>query len=118
MRAHEFITEQNHEQDAKSELITLITTNHAMDISPISIQQLVKSLADRNFFVDEDWVFRNAKQIPVVDADATSEEQVVLKNVTSGRPDDGETKSDVKPKTTDDKSKVSQMAKSALDKRI
>lgn len=118
MRAHEFITEQDHEQDAKSALITIITSNHAMGISPISIPQLVKSLADRNFFVSEEWVLTAAKEIPVVDVDATNEKQVVLKNVTSGRPDDGESTSSTKRKTTDDKSKVSQMAKSALDKRI
>lgn len=118
MRAHEFITEQNHEQDAKSALITIITSNHAMDISSISIPQLVKSLADKNFFVDEDWVFRNAKEIPVVDVDATTQEQVVLKNVTSGRADDGAESSDTKQKTTDDKDLVGKMAKSALDKRI
>lgn len=118
MRAHEFITEQDHEQDAKSALITVITSNHAMGISPISIKQLVKSLADRNFFVSEEWVLEAAKEIPVVDEDATDEEQVVLKNVISGRSDDGEHSSGEKQKTTDDKHKVSQMAKSALGKRI
>jgi hypothetical protein len=118
MRAHEFITEKDHEQDAKSALITIITTNHAMGISPISIKQLVKSLANKNFFVSEDWVLTAAKNIPIVDTDATDEKNVVLKDVKSGRASDKSSDTPIETDQDDSEKQVARMADRALDKRI
>ena len=115
MRAHEFLTEQDHEADARDALITLLTTNHALGINTIGVDQISRSLEDNNFFVDAEWIVNNSKQAAVVDADASTSSEIVLK--TDGASEQPDTQ-DAQPDLPDQQSTVASMAKSALNKRI
>jgi hypothetical protein len=115
MRAHEFLTERDHEADARDALITLLTTNHALGINTIGVDQISRSLEDNNFFVDTDWIVNNSKQAAVVDADASTSSEIVLK--TDGASEQPDTQ-DAQPDLPDQQSTVASMAKSALNKRI
>lgn len=114
MRAHEFLCEQTHEDQAHDALVTLITTQHAMGIPEVKPKQLLKSLEDRNYFMDADWLWDHAQQIPVVDVDASSVDLIKLKLPSTGT-------SEPLPspdQTPQDKSdRVEQMAKQALAQR-
>lgn len=115
MRAHEFLTEQDHEADARDALITLLTTNHALGINSVGVDQLSRSLEDNNFFVDTDWIVSNSKQAAVVDADATTDQEIVLKtDGASEQPDTEDQQTDL----PDQQTTVASMAKRALNKRI
>lgn len=115
MRAHEFLTEQNHEQAARDALITIITTNHALGITKIKPVQLAKSLEDRNFFVDADWIKNQLQDIPVVDQDKTTDDQVVLTTSEFGASQPEQ--SSLPDLDTDTQTSVEKMAKRALAKR-
>ena len=79
MRAHEILCEQTHEDLARNALITVITTQHALGIPEIASDKLLKSLEDRNFFMDQDWLFNQVQSIPTVDAEGSKPELIVLK---------------------------------------
>ncbi len=114
MRAHEFLCEQTHEDQARDALITLITTQHALGIPEIKTKKLMKSLEDRNFFMDQDWVWQHAQQIPVVDTESSKPEQIVLK-----LPNNEPEAQAAEPDAPEDQTKtVEKMAKQALAKRI
>ena len=113
MRAHEFLFEQSHEDLARSALITLITTQHAMGIPEIKTQQLLKSLEDRNFFMDQDWVWGQVKSIPVVDTEKSEPTKIVL-----NLPNSGPEIAPEEPTKPDQSQAVEKMAKKALAQRI
>ena len=79
MRAQEFLCEDTHEDQAHDALVTLITTQHAMGIPEVKSPKLLKSLEDRNFFMDTDWLWAHAQQIPVVDVQSSSPDLIKLK---------------------------------------
>lgn len=114
MRAHEFITEQSHEQDARDALITILVTQHALGIPRISFDQLSRSLAERNFFVDPEWLKTQIQDIPVVDQDQSSDTTIVLKSaeIAASKPED-----EVEDVDVDASSQVERMAQRALAKR-
>ncbi len=114
MRAHEFLCEQTHEDQAHDALVTLITTQHAMGIPEVKPEQLLKSLEDRNYFMDADWLWSHAQQIPVVDVDASSEDLIKLKLPKTGKQD---TPDQPPPAPADPSDRVEQMAKQALAQR-
>jgi hypothetical protein len=114
MRAHEFLCEQSHEDLARDALITLITTQHAMGIPTIKTSQLLKSLEDRNFFMDQDWVWSQMHTIPVVDMQQSKPEQIVLK-LSSSEPEATPPKQPTEPNNA---KTVEKMAKNALAQRI
>lgn len=114
MRAHEFLCEQTHEDQAHDALVTLITTQHAMGIPEVKPEKLLKSLEDRNYFMDADWLWDHAQQIPVVDVEASSPELIKLK-----LPKTGKTEPEAAPEldATDQSDRVEKMAKQALAQR-
>ncbi len=114
MRAHEFLCEQTHEDQAHDALVTLITTQHAMGIPEVDTEKLLKSLEDRNFFMDMDWIWNHAQQIPVVDVNASSPDHIKLKLPRSTQQEPSQ---DAPPAVTDQSDRVEKMAKQALAKR-
>lgn len=114
MRAHEFLCEQTHEDQAHDALVTLITTQHAMGIPEVDVEKLMKSLEDRNYFMDMDWIWDHAQQIPVVDVEASSPDHIKLKLPRSAPTDDNKVP---EPTTPDPSDRVEKMAKQALAKR-
>ena len=115
MRAHEFLTEQNHEQEARDALITILATNHALGIFQITPAQLAKSLEERNYFVDSAWINSQLQNIPIVDQEKTTADTVFL--TTS---EFGQTAPEAEPLKdleTETERSVEQMAKRALAKR-
>lgn len=114
MRAHEFLCEQTHEDQAHDALVTLITTQHAMGIPDMDTEKLLKSLEDRNFFMDMDWIWDHAQQIPVVDVNASSPDHIKLKLPRSAKTDVAKAEA---PAATDASDRVEKMAKQALAKR-
>lgn len=118
MRAHEFLCEQTHEDQAQDALVTLITTQHAMGIPEVKAAQLLKSLEDRNFFMDQDWLWDHVQQIPVVDVEASSPDQIKLKlPKTSKTVGDAADTQDAQIPAMEPTKKVAQMAKKALAQR-
>ena len=113
MRAHEFLCEQSHENLARDALITLITTQHAMGIPEIKTHQLLKSLEDRNFFMDQDWVWGQVQNMPIVDVAQSKAEKIVLK-LPNGEPES----TPETPAEPDSAQAVEKMAKKALAQRI
>jgi hypothetical protein len=114
MRAHEFLTENAHEKAARDALITLLTTNHALGIKSLSMDQLIKSLENRNFFVDPDWVSDQVKDIPVVNPEASNFKTVVLQ-LSRAQASDSEPQPE--PKIDSDQDQVERMAKRAMNAR-
>ena len=114
MRAHEFLCEQTHEDQAHYALVTLITTQHAMGIPEVDIEKLLKSLEDRNYFMDMDWIWDHAQQIPVVDVEASSPDHIKLKLPRSAKVD---ATKEAEPAAPDPSDRVEKMAKQALAKR-
>jgi predicted Zn-dependent protease len=114
MRAHEFLTENAHEKAARDALITLLTTNHALGIKTIAVTQLTKSLEDRNFFVDADWIVDQIQDIPVVNASASNFKKIVMQ-LTRTDTDDQPEQAEPEASTFDDK--VEKMAKRAVNSR-
>jgi hypothetical protein len=81
----------------------------------VGVDQLSRSLEDNNFFVDTDWIVSNSKQAAVVDADATTDQEIVLKtDGASEQPDTEDQQTDL----PDQQTTVASMAKRALNKRI
>jgi len=116
MRAYEFLTEQNHEQSARDALITILVTNHALGIERIATEQLARSLEERNFFVDGEWINKAVQEIPVVDTEKTTPSHVVLRSTEIPSDSEGEEASELDiDKFTQDS--VDKMAKRALAKR-
>ena len=113
MRAHEFLCEQTHEDLARDALITLITTQHAMGIPEVKTSQLLTSLEDRNFFMDQDWVWSQVSTIPVVDMEQSKPEQIVL-HLPNSEPE----ATAEQPTEPDSSQAVEKMAKNALAQRI
>ena len=113
MRAHEFLCEQSHEDLARDALITLITTQHAMGIPDIKTHQLLKSLEERNFFMDQDWLWSQVETIPVVDMEQSKPDQIVL-HLPNSEPD----LTPEAPAEPDQAQAVEKMAKKALAQRI
>jgi hypothetical protein len=118
MRAHEFLCEQTHEDQARDALITLLTTQHALGIPEIDTDKLLQSLEDRNFFMDADWISAQVSDIPVVDAESSTPDNVVLrlprKPGQNSASDAGDADVPVMPDSSD---RVAQMARKALAKR-
>jgi hypothetical protein len=114
MRAHEFLCEQTHEDQAHDALVTLITTQHAMGIPEVKPEKLLKSLEDRNYFMDADWLWDHAQQIPVVDVEASSPELIKLKLPKTGKT---EPEAAPEPDATGQSDRVKQMADKALAQR-
>lgn len=116
MRAYEFLTEQNHEQSARDALITILVTNHALGIERIATEQLARSLEERNFFVDGEWINNAVQEIPVVDTEKTTPSHVVLRSteIPSDSEDEEASELDIDKFTQDS---VDKMAKRALAKR-
>jgi len=114
MRAHEFLCEQTHEDQAHDALVTLITTQHAMGIPEVKPEKLLKSLEDRNYFMDADWLWDHAQQIPVVDVEASSADLIRLKLPKTGKsePESSNEMPAVAPSL-----RVEKMAKQALAQR-
>ena len=113
MRAYEFLLEQTHEDLARDALITLITTQHAMGISEVKTDKLLKSLEDRNFFMDQDWVWDQVQNIPTVDQEKSTPEQIVVK-----LPNHEPETPTAEPGEPDTAKTVEKMAKKALAQRI
>jgi len=120
MKLSELLCEQSHEDLAHDALITLITTNHALGMTEISAKKLLKSLEDRNFFMDSDWLWDHVQQIPIVDADASTKSLIKIKQPTDTDTDvdsDADSdKTDADAPDTNSKT-VDRMAKRALAKR-
>ena len=116
MRAYEFLTEQNHEQAARDALITILVTNHALGIEKIATEQLARSLEERNFFVDPEWINKTVQEIPVVDTDKTTPSHVALRSTEIPSDTEGEEPSEPDTDTFTQDS-VEKMAKRALAKR-
>jgi hypothetical protein len=115
MRAHEILREQSHEDQARDALITLLTTQHALGIPDIPMEKLLHSLEDRNYFMDADWVQAQVSNIPVVDAEASNNDQIKLKLPRA--PQDDTPVSAPTPDGPAAPDRVAAMAKKALAKR-
>jgi len=113
MRAHEFLCEQSHEDLARDALITLITTQHAMGIPTIKTSQLLKSLEERNFFMDKNWLWGQVQDMSVVDVENSTPEEIVL-----DLPDSEPAVTPKAPVKPDRAKAVQKMAKNALTQRI
>lgn len=119
MKIHEILCEQNHEDQARDALITLLTTQHALGIPETSMQQLLQSLEDRNFFMDADWIQQQISDIPVVDMDASDDDTVVLKLPrTSSASTSANSTQKSQDQDPDIQNKVKNMAQKALAKRM
>ena len=112
MRAHEFLREEDHEQDMKNQLLTLLTTLHASQVPSISIEQIEQSLEKAGFFVTNKWISDQVKNIPIVKSSNDDEISLDVETDTS----DKDTAVDSEDKQKD-KSTVKKMAKKALKKR-
>ena len=109
MRAHEFLREEDHEQDMKNQLLTLLTTLHASQVPSISIEQIQQSLGS---FATNQWISDQVKNIPIVKSSNDDEISLDVETDTS----DKDTAVDSEDKQKD-KSTVKKMAKKALKKR-
>ena len=112
MRAHEFLREEDHEQDMKNQLLTLLTTLHASQVPSISIEQIEQSLEKSGFFVTNKCISDQVKNIPIVKSSNDDEISLDVETDTS----DKDTAVDSEDKQKD-KSTVKKMAKKALKKR-
>ena len=112
MRAHDFLREDDdHEQDIKNQLLTLLTTLHASQVPQVSIKQLQKSLEDEGLYVTTDWILDQVKSIPIVKNSDDSKISLDVEHDTSDKEeavDDDEEKN---------RKSVKNMAKNALKKR-
>lgn len=115
MRLHQLLSEQTHEDLARDALITLLTTNHAMGIESVDTSKLLKSLENRSFFVNTDWLKGQISSIDIVDADASNDDMIKLR---VDNEDDGDDQTSPVDDEQTQKSTVDRMAQSALNKRI
>jgi hypothetical protein len=120
MRLKDILSEQTHELQARDALITILTTDHALGIGQVTVDQIIKSLEKLNFFMDKNWIRDQARQIDVVDSDQSTADTIVLQSTKSEKPGEPETtEPETNPETTDmDKDVVSKMAQQAADRRI
>lgn len=119
MRAHEFLRENDHEQDIKNQLLTILTTLHASQVPTVSVKQLQKSLENAGYFVTNSWISDEVKNIPIV---KSSTDDNISMDVESDDSNDDDDKSvdkndDKESKEEANKKIVKNMAKKALKKR-
>lgn len=114
MRAYEFLKEQDHEQSARDALINILVTNHALGIPRVTVQQLADSLEERNFFMPLEWISQEARAVPVVDQEKSTESHIALQSQDLPSEEPEEPEAELEPDT---ERSVEQMAKRALAKR-
>ena len=112
MRAHEFLREDDHEQDIKNQLLTLLTTMHASQIPSVSLKQVQQSLEDAGFLVTNKWILDQVKKLPIVKSSNDDEILLDVETDTSDKDESIDTED-----ATKDVSTVKKMAKKALNKR-
>ena len=111
MRAHEFLRENNREQEIKNQLLTLLTTLHASQVPSISIKSIQQSLEDAGFFTTNKWISDQVKNIPIVKSSNDDEISLDVETDTSDKD------TAVDSEETKDTTTVKKMAKKALKKR-
>lgn len=118
MRAYEFITEQAWAKQVRDQLITYLITMHAMGIQQVNIDQLITSMQQDKYTVDYPYVIAIAKQMQIVDQQASDNDTIVFTDP-SGKPQDlGSSRPDQTNQPPNNQTVVDKMAKSAIDKRI
>jgi sorbitol-specific phosphotransferase system component IIBC len=115
MRAHEFLRENDHEQDIKNQLLTILTTLHASQVPTVSVKQIQQSLENAGYFVTNSWISDEAKNITIVKSSTDDEISMDVEKDTSDK--DRPISDDEESKKEKNKKIVKNMAKKALKKR-